>query len=210
MRTRTSPAAGDGAGIRSTRKPSRCSRTARISVTRDILHRRFLPRREPDRLDEIAAQWRRERPDLDVASLATLGRLFRLAHLADRELANGTAAHGLRPGWFDLLAALRRSGPPYELTPTELMGATMLSSGGTTKRLDHLELVGLLARRPNPRDRRGTIVRLTPKGLSVFDRALETHVANEDRLLQPLSATDRRQLDTLLRRVLATLERAAR
>jgi DNA-binding MarR family transcriptional regulator len=165
-----------------------------------------LPRRELDRLDEIATQWRRERPDLDVASLALLGRLFRVAHLADLELATGITAHGLRPGWFDLLAALRRAGPPYELNPTELMHATMLSSGGITKRLDRLDQAGLLTRRPDPRDRRGTLVRLTPKGLSVFDRALETHLANEDRLLRPLTATERRQLDTLLRRLLTTLE----
>jgi DNA-binding MarR family transcriptional regulator len=175
-----------------------------------ILHGRLLPRRERDRLDEIVAQWRRERPDLDVSSLALLGRLFRVAHLADLELAKGTAAHDVRPGWFDLLAALRRAGPPYELTPTELMQATMLSSGGITKRLDRLAQAGLLTRRPDPRDRRGTLVRLTPKGLSLFDRALETHLANEDRLLQPLSATEQRQLDRVLRRLLATLERVER
>jgi DNA-binding MarR family transcriptional regulator len=169
-----------------------------------------LPRSEPDRVDEIVAQWRRERPDLDVAWLALLGRLFRLAHLADLELARGTAAHGLRPGWFDLLAALRRAGPPYELTPTELMQATMLSSGGITKRLDRLERAGLLTRRPDPRDRRGTLVRLTRKGLSVFNRALETHLVNQDRLLQPLTTTERRQLDRLLRRLLTTLEHAER
>lgn len=166
-----------------------------------------MPGRERDRLDEIVAQWRRERPDLDVSSLALLGRLLRVAHLADRELAKATAAHDLRPGWFDLLAALRRAGPPYELTPTKLMQATLLSSGGTTKRLDRLADAGLVVRRPDPGDRRGTLVRLTPTGLALFDRALNTHLANQDRLLQPLSATEQRQLDRVLRRLLATLER---
>lgn len=166
-----------------------------------------MPRRERDRLDEIAAQWRRERPDLDVFALALLGRLFRVAHLADLELAKGTAAHGLRPGWFDLLAALRRAGPPYQLTPTELMRATMLSSGGTTKRLDRVAEAGLITRQPDPHDRRGTLVRLTPNGLDLFDRALQTHLASEDHLLQPLSATERQELDRALRRLLAKLER---
>lgn len=169
-----------------------------------------MPGRERDRVDEIVAQWRRERSDLDVSSLALLARLFRVAQLADLELAKGTAAHDLRPGWFDLLAALRRAGPPYELTPSELMRATMLSSGGTTKRLDRLTEAGLVSRRPDPRDRRGTLVRLTPKGLALFDRALETHLAHEARLLQPLTATERRQLDGLLRRLLAELERLER
>jgi DNA-binding MarR family transcriptional regulator len=168
-----------------------------------------LPEREleaPDHIDRIVAQWRRERPDVDASPLALLGRLFRAAHLADLALATGLAGYGLQPGWFDLLAALRRAGPPYELSPTDLMGATMLSSGGMTKRLDRLVAAGLVERRPDPDDRRGTLVRLTRKGRSGIDRALEAHVANEKRLLRPLSAADRRSLDRLLRRLLHGLE----
>jgi DNA-binding MarR family transcriptional regulator len=157
-------------------------------------------------MDTILAQWRRERPDLDVAPLGLLGRLFRAAQLADAELAEGIASHDLQPGWFDLLAALRRSGAPYELNPTELMRTTMLSSGGMTKRLDRLEDAGLVARRPDPGDRRGTLVGLTRRGKTVIDAAVGTHVANEARLLQPLSATQRRALDELLRVLLADLE----
>jgi DNA-binding MarR family transcriptional regulator len=167
---------------------------------------RAMPESAPDHMDMILAQWRRERPDLDVAPLGLLGRLFRAAELADGELAKGMAAHGLLPGWFDLLAALRRSGAPYELNPTELMRTTMLSSGGMTKRLDRLEDAGLVARRPDPGDRRGTLVGLTRKGKAVIDAAVVTHVANEARLLQPLSATQRRALDELLRVLLADLE----
>jgi DNA-binding MarR family transcriptional regulator len=165
-----------------------------------------LPERDPDHLDRIVAQWRRERPDLDVSALALLGRLFRAAHLADLALAEGTARHGLRPGWFDLLAALRRAGPPFELRPGELMEATMLSSGGITKRLDRLSEAGLVERRPDPDDRRSALVRLTQKGRAVVDRVLEAHVANEERLLRPLSPADRRALDTLLRRLLVSLD----
>lgn len=168
-----------------------------------------MPERGPDHIDRIEAAWQRERPDLDVSALALLGRLFRAAHLADLALAEGISRHGLRPGWFDLLAALRRAGRPYELTPTDLMAATMLSSGGVTKRLDRLVEAGLVERRPDPDDRRGTRVRLTPKGRTVIDRAVETHVANEEDLLWPLSAADRKALDPLLRRLLAGLEPAA-
>ena len=165
-----------------------------------------MPVRDPDHVDRIVEQWRRERPDLDMSALALLGRLVRAAHLADLELAAGVAGFGLQPGWFDLLAALRRAGPPYELNPTSLMEATMLSSGGITKRLDRLVEAGLAERRPDPDDRRGTLVRLTPKGRAVVDRALEAHVANEERLLGPLGASDRRSLDRLLRRLLAGLD----
>ncbi len=160
-------------------------------------------------MDMILAQWRRERPDLDVDALGLLGRLFRAAHLADAELAAGIAGHELHPGWFDLLAALRRSGAPYELNPTELMRSTMLSSGGMTKRLDRLAEAGLVERRPDPSDRRGTLVGLTCKGRQVVDDALVTHLANEERLLEPLSAPQRRALDDLLRTFLAGLEEPA-
>jgi DNA-binding MarR family transcriptional regulator len=137
-------------------------------------------------MDAIGEAWQRERPDVDVSALVLLGRLFRTAALADAELARGLAGHDLQPGWFDLLAALRRSGPPYALRPGELMRATMLSSAGMTKRLDRLAEAGLVERSPDPDDRRGTRVRLTAAGRKAIDDALPVHVANEEHLLAPL------------------------
>jgi DNA-binding MarR family transcriptional regulator len=160
----------------------------------------------PDRLDRILAQWHRERPDLDVTALGLLGRLLLAAQLADMRLASGLVKHGLQPGWFDLLAALRRGGKPYELNPTELMRATMLSSGGVTKRLDRLVEAGMLERRADPDDRRGTLVRLTRRGKASIDAALATHVANEERLLDGLTQAEQRQLDGLLRTLLVGLD----
>ena len=160
----------------------------------------------PDHIDRILEEWRRERPDMDMAALGFVGRLLRTADLAHAALAEGLAGHGLQPGWFDLLAALRRAGPPYERNPTQLMRATMLSSGGMTKRLDRLVEAGLVERRPDPADRRGVLVRLSPRGKAVVDRAVETHVTNEERLLRSLSESDRRALDGLLRKLLAGLE----
>lgn len=160
----------------------------------------------PDRVDVLLTQWRRERPDVDVASLGVMARLFRAAHLADAALAESLAAHDLQPGWFDLLAALRRAGAPYELNPTELMRSTMLSSGGMTKRLDRMTEAGLIERRPDPNDRRGTLVKLTRTGKAAIDRALPAHAANEDDLLAPLSKGERQALDRALRRLLTGLE----
>lgn len=159
-----------------------------------------------DRIDGIGEQWRRERPDLDVGALELVGRLLRVAELVDARLTAGLAGYGLQPGWFDLIAALRRSGSPFELSPTELMGATMLTSGGITKRLDRLVEAGLVERRPDPNDRRGTRVRLTPRGRRAIDRALAAHVENEEQLLTMLSAAERRALDAALRRLLDSLE----
>lgn len=157
-------------------------------------------------MDEIVEQWSRERPDLDVSALAIVGRLFRLTSLADTRLTAGLGVHELQPGWFDLLAALRRSGPGYELNPTELMRTTLLSSGGMTKRIDRLEDAGLVERRADPRDRRGTLIGLTPRGRALVDTALETHLGNEEQLLFDLSRGERAQLDRLLRKLLAGLE----
>jgi len=159
-----------------------------------------------DHVDRIVEQWHTERPDLDVSDLALVGRLLRAAHLLNEQLGGELAAFSLQPGWFDLLAALRRSGARYELNPGELMETTMLSSGGMTKRLDRLVAAGFVERRPDPSDRRGTRVRLTRRGKATIDRALEAHLANEDRVLGSLRRADRRTLDALLRRLLADLE----
>jgi DNA-binding MarR family transcriptional regulator len=162
-----------------------------------------------DHVDEIVAQWNGERPDLDVAPLATFGRIFRIGAFADAALSRGMEPYALQNGWFDLLAALRRAGEPYELNPTELMRSTLLSSGGMTKRLDRLAEAGLIRRRPDPGDRRGTLVGLTRRGKAAIDAALIAHLANEERLLEPLTTTDRRSLDRLLRKLLAGLEEEA-
>jgi DNA-binding MarR family transcriptional regulator len=160
----------------------------------------------PDHVDRIVEGWRRERPDLDVTALALLARLFRSVHLADAALDQPLAAHGLQPGWFDVLAALRRAGEPYALTPTQLLRTMMLSSGGMTKRLDRLAEAGLIERRPNPNDRRGTLVKLTDRGKATIDRLLPIHLANEQRLLAPLNLAQQSTLNQLLRLLLGGLE----
>jgi DNA-binding MarR family transcriptional regulator len=101
---------------------------------------------------------------------------------------------------------LRRAGEPYELNPTQLMHATLLSSGGMTKRVDRLLEAGLVRRRPDPKDRRGTLVRLTRRGKAVVDRAVETHIANEERILRSLGAVGQRALDRQLRTLPSSLE----
>lgn len=159
-----------------------------------------------DRVDEILAEWARERPELDTTAMGVVGRLMLVARLADERLSAPLRERGLERGWFDLLAALRRAGRPYELNPKALMEAVMLSSGGMTKRLDSMERAGLIERRPDPADRRGTLVRLTPAGRRAVDRAVQFHVANEDRLLASLGQDEVRALDGMLRKLLTDLE----
>ena len=159
-----------------------------------------------DHVDRILEQWNRERPDLDVAPMGLLGRIARLrTHLA-REVEQTLAAHGLNSATFDVLATLRRSGPPYALSPGDLLATTMVSSGTMTNRLDQLEKAGLVARTHNPEDRRSVIIALTEKGRTVVDEAVAAHVANQHRLVESLSSEERKQLDGLLRTFLGHFE----
>jgi DNA-binding MarR family transcriptional regulator len=163
--------------------------------------------RSKDHVDVVLAQWARERPELDTEALGLVGRLFRSVQLADDTLAEGLSRRGLQPGWFDVLAALRRAGPPFELSPSELADTVLVSSGGMTKRLDRLMEAGLVERRPDPEDRRGTRVRLTRRGKALVDKALGDHLESQGRLFGSLTPRERRQLDALLRKVLLGLER---
>jgi DNA-binding MarR family transcriptional regulator len=156
---------------------------------------------ERDGVDLILEQWRSERPELDPSPIGVIGRISRLARELEQELELVYREHGLEAGWHDVLATLRRHGPPYQLRPSEFSSALMLTSSGTTKRLDRLEQAGLITRAPDPADRRGVVITLTAKGLELIDAVSEAHLANEARLLEALTAADRRRLADLLRRL---------
>jgi DNA-binding MarR family transcriptional regulator len=156
---------------------------------------------ERDGVDEIIEQWRRERPELDHSPIGIVGRVSRLAREIEQRLERVYTEQGLEPGWHDVLATLRRSGPPYRLRPTDLTEALMLTSSGTTKRLDRLEQAGLIMRSPDPQDRRGTLITLTASGRRLIDKVTEAHLRNEQDILAALSDADRRKLADLLRKL---------
>jgi len=153
---------------------------------------------EPDHVGRIMQQWRTERPDLDLSPQGVIGRLHRLSDALYAELDVVYREFGVGDGEFDVLATLRRSGAPFELTPGELAAATMVSSGAVTKRVDRLVAGGLVSRRVSDSDARGRIVRLTPRGRRLIDRAFEKHIANEHRLVSSLTERERAQLAGLL------------
>lgn len=153
----------------------------------------------PDHVDAIAAQWRAERPDLDVAPMQVIGRLHRLADHLREELIAEYRRHGLGEGEFDILAALRRAGEPFAAAPGELARHTMVTTGAVTKRVDRLVASGLVARDADADDGRGRVIRLTPAGRRVIDAAFAAHLSNEERLLAGLDPAQRRALETLLR-----------
>lgn len=159
---------------------------------------------DPDFVARIIEQWAVERPDLDVTPIGIIGRLHRLADRLTEELVAVYGGFGLGEGEFDVLATLRRSGPPYELTPSELAASTMVTGGAVTKRVDRLVQRGWATRRASDRDGRGRVVGLTPAGRDLMDRAFAAHVANEHRLVGLLSEADR----TALARILESWGRA--
>ncbi len=159
-----------------------------------------------DAVDLITAQWRKARPDLDSAPMGIIGRISRIAVLAQRELDRVFAEYDLAGGDFDVLATLRRSGAPFRLTPGALSRSTMITTGGMTKRLDRLEAIGLIRRTSDPQDRRGRQIVLTDKGRKLIDTAVGAHLRNEERILAGLSVAKRSQLVRLLRALLLTLD----
>ena len=160
-----------------------------------------------DAVDLILQQWARERPDLDCSPMGVIGRISQLqreVHLAQRATF---ARHGLDAPSFDVLAALRRAGPPYQLTPTALMRTALVTSGAITQRLDRLEERGLITRERSDADGRAVVVTLTAAGRAALDAALPDHLETERRLLAGLPEAERTQLTELLRLFLVTLGR---
>jgi DNA-binding MarR family transcriptional regulator len=146
-----------------------------------------------DEVDDLVAAWHSERPDIDVEPLQVPRRA-------------AFTGHGLELWEFDVLSALRRQGAPYQLTPGALLRATLVTSGTMTNRVDRLAEAGLVRREPDPQDRRGVLVTLTPAGVDRVDAALADLLRSEHALLSGLSETDRRTLADLLRILLAPLD----
>ncbi|KZB82181.1 MarR family winged helix-turn-helix transcriptional regulator [Amycolatopsis regifaucium] len=161
--------------------------------------------RKADAIDAVVGAWRRERPDLELTAIGVAGRLGRVALLMAPMVEAVFAKHGLKQGEFDVLAALRRSGEPYTLIPSELSATLMMSRAGMTSRIDRLESAGLVERALDPEDRRSFRVTLTERGFEVVDAAMTEHTANVTKLLAPLGE-DIDVLDASLRRLLTSLE----
>jgi DNA-binding MarR family transcriptional regulator len=152
-----------------------------------------------DHVDHVLAQWQRELPELDRTAFAVVGRISRLAVLLQGQLEPVFAVHGLTGAEFDVLAALRRAGRPYRLTPGDLSRALIVTSGGLTPRLQALEKRGLIRREPDPDDGRSIPVVLTRSGKQLVEGVLTEHIRNEDRLISRLGDDERNQLAVLLR-----------
>lgn len=157
---------------------------------------------DADSVDRAIADWARERPDLEPRGLALMARIGMLAKLFGRRDKRALAPLGLAPWAADVLLALRRQGPPYQLSPTQLRRYTVLTSGAMTTRLDRLEEAGYVRRSMDPKDRRGIVVSLTEQGRRLADRAIEARLAEAAGALESLTEVERRTVAAALRKML--------
>ncbi len=154
-----------------------------------------------DHIDGIMQAWQRERPDLDWSHQEVYFRVARISYLAEQALDRCSRANKLDRGQYSVLAALRRAGAPYRLTPTDLSRTTFCTSGAMTKRIDRLERAGLVVRTPDQNDRRGVLVELTARGLEVVDTTTTAAAAVTFEVMGKLSCAERRTISAILRRL---------
>jgi DNA-binding MarR family transcriptional regulator len=159
-----------------------------------------------DRIGRVRADWASQRPDLDTSPMEVIGRILRAEHLAGARIRRVLRAEGLDRGGFDVLATLRRSGPPFRLTPTRLYQELVLTSGAITHRVDALARAGLVERVSGGHDRRSTLVGLTDEGRAVADRAMAANLECEAAMAGLLADADRQALAALLKKLLDGLE----
>ena len=159
----------------------------------------------PDAVDEILEQWSRQRPDSDVSPMGVVGRLSRASRLVEGGVQAYFAAEGMESWEFDVLATLRRAGPPFTLSPKDLVATAMVGSPALTHRVDRLVARKLVTREGDAANRRRVLISLTPEGLALVDRVFDGHVANEHRLLDGLDASERTELSRILRKLLGSL-----
>lgn len=160
-----------------------------------------------DSIDDFVERACKIFPRLDPEVEGIVDRVCKLAKKFDGILEHGTAEFGLNKGEFKLLAQLRQRDPDLAMSPGELGESLMLSSGAMTNRLDGLEGAGLVTREPDPEDRRGLIVRLTPAGLAKIDRAVNAGIDNEIAVMSVLTPAEQKRLNVLLRKLVLSFER---
>ncbi|CDT50321.1 MarR family winged helix-turn-helix transcriptional regulator [Vibrio coralliirubri] len=159
-----------------------------------------------DAIDRVVEQWAKEKPELETEPMAMMGRIMRIAKYMETQVAELHKKYDMKLGEFDVLATLRRSGKPYRLTPSELIGSMMLTSGAMTNRLDKLEAKGLISREHSKEDRRSVSVQLTKDGLILIDQMMTEHVEMQKKLVKSLSASQKKNTNQLLRTWLSAYE----
>jgi DNA-binding MarR family transcriptional regulator len=161
---------------------------------------------ERDAVDDIVDQWAREQPDMQVGSIDVVARILRIAKLITDERRRTLASLGTDVATLDLLATLRRSGPPYRMSPSEIGRNCLVSGGAVTQRVARAEAAGLVEVARTDSGRRTVTVELTPKGHQCTERNISALIGRERDLIADLGDQERERLVELLRELLASVE----
>lgn len=158
-----------------------------------------------DHVDFVVAQWAQTMPSVDASSMEVFGRMARLQKHLERRRCAVLEQYGFKEGEFDVMATLRRSGAPYQLTPTELYNSLLITSGAMTNRLSRLKEAGMVEQIHDPADKRSYKVALTAAGLAAIEKAVFSHTDLQNQFLAPLRIEEREALARMLKLMLAKL-----
>jgi DNA-binding MarR family transcriptional regulator len=161
---------------------------------------------DEDHIDRVVAQWKDQGLEFDLGPVGIIGRTGRIMEYVDRALEGKFEEFGISRATFDVLAALKRNGPPFQLSQRDLTRSLLRTSGSMSLRIDALESEGLVTRAQDQEDRRSIFVTLTSKGSALLERIIPEHLANESALISALTKSEKEQLTTLLRKWLSALE----
>lgn len=159
-----------------------------------------------DSIDILIHEWKRERPELDVSAMPVVGRILKLGKILEKRASKALREHGLYYTDLDVLATLRRSGKPFELTPTQLMQSVLITSGAMTALLDRLVKLDLIYRSQDQKDGRIKLAGLTKKGIEIIDKAIEVRFGEADNAVSVFNQAEKEQLSTLLKKLMGFLD----
>jgi DNA-binding MarR family transcriptional regulator len=154
-----------------------------------------------DLIDRVLAEWHKEKPELNASALGVVGRVIHLADGYRKHINRELDAFDLQYSEFDVLATLRRSGKPYQLTPTQLIQSVLLTSGAITAATNRLEKKKLVRRVPDPNDGRVKSVALTKAAIALVDKAVIRRFEVADTGIERLNKKETAQLERLLRKL---------
>ncbi|MFC5044479.1 MarR family winged helix-turn-helix transcriptional regulator [Aquimarina hainanensis] len=159
-----------------------------------------------DLLDRLVSDWKRECPELDVDPMEIVGRILHLGKILEKRAGDSLKDSGVFYTDLDVLATLRRSGEPYELSPTELRKSVLITSGAMTALLDRLEKKELIYRRPSEKDGRVFIAGLTKEGVVAIEEVIAHRFEEAKSSIAVFDESEQEMLAGLLKKMMLFLE----
>ncbi len=159
-----------------------------------------------DIIDILVQEWKKERPELDTSAMLVVGRILKLGKILEKKASTAILNNDIVYTDLDVLATLRRSGKPYELTPKQLMRSVLITSGAMTALLKRLEKLKLIYRAPSQKDGRIISAGLTKKGKIVIDKAIEIRFREAKNTVSIFNESETEMLSSLLKKLLKSVE----